>query len=124
MFGDALRFIVAGLLNTAITLCVYEVALLFFEYRVAYSISWMVGIGIAVIFYPSKVFVGGRDSLISKLLVMIVYLAVFFAGLILIQKLQSLGVSKHLCIFLVIIFTTIVNFLLMRLILRVRVWPQ
>lgn len=119
--GDALRFIVAGLLNTCITIIIYEIGLIFFEYRIAYSISWMVGIAIAVVFYPSKVFVGGRTTLVSKFLIMIVYVIVFFSGLLVLEQLKSYGVAASACIFFVIVFTTVVNFLLMRLVLRSRI---
>ena len=59
---DGIRFLIGGGLNTAISYLAYLFFLLFTSYQIAYALSWVVGLLIIVIFYPSKVFVGSQNS--------------------------------------------------------------
>lgn len=117
---DAVRFIIAGVLNTALTLLVYQALLFFMRPSLAYAGAWLAGLVYVAIVYPDKVFEGGRRSLTDRLTVAISYIGVFLLGLLLLSLAQSAGVPASLAIFLVIAATTVINFVASRFILRRR----
>jgi len=116
---DAFRFLIGGGLNTAITYLAYLFFLLFVHYQIAYALSWVVGLLIIVIFYPSKVFVGSKNSWKKTAILIGQYVLVFFCGL---QCLRALvvyaDITEQLAALFTMAFTTVLNFLLMRLLYR------
>lgn len=120
---DSIRFLIAGLLNTFITLVIYELALFFCSYQIAYLISWLVGIVIAIYFYPSKVFVGSENGVKSKICVGLIYIFVFLCGLMFMNLMSNRGIPAQLLIVIVMVFTTLLNFILMRFVLRTILAP-
>lgn len=116
---DAFRFLIGGGLNTAITYLAYLFFLLFAHYQIAYALSWVVGLLIIVIFYPSKVFVGSQNSWKKTASLIGQYVLVFFCGL---QCLRALvvyaDIPEQFAALLTMAFTTVLNFLLMRLLYR------
>lgn len=117
--SDGFRFLIGGGVNTAISYFSYLFFLLFANYQIAYALSWVVGLLIIVIFYPSKVFVGSQNSWKKIALLIGQYVLVFFCGL---QCLKALvvyaDISEQLAALFTMAFTTILNFLLMRLLYR------
>jgi hypothetical protein len=61
--GDALRFAIAGILNTSLTLLAYQLFLFVMPRQGAYALSWVCGIVFVLVFYPSQVFTGGRCTI-------------------------------------------------------------
>lgn len=116
---DGLRFLVGGGLNTAISYLAYLFFLLFTSYQIAYALSWVVGLLIIVIFYPSKVFVGSQNSWKKIIILIGQYVLVFFCGLQCLNVLVVyVGMSEQLAALCTMAFTTVLNFLLMRLLYR------
>ena len=118
LLWDALRFLFAGGFNTLLTLAVYQFALFFVEYSLAYAISWIVGISYLLLLYPTKVFPGSSRTLKGYVLLTGVYLLVFFIGLKALDWIIGLNISAQFAIFIVLVISTVINFVLMRLILR------
>lgn len=117
--ADAIRFIIGGLANTGFTYLIFLLALQVTTYTIAYCISWAVGILFVVIVYPSKVFVGSNTSVSRRVISGLQYIAVFFLGLAFLKLLiEYFMLNKELSMLITIIFTTSINFLLMRLVLR------
>lgn len=116
---DGLRFLIGGGLNTAISYLSYLFFLLFTNYQMAYALSWVLGLFIIVIFYPSKVFVGSQNSWKKTAFLIGQYVLVFFCGL---QCLKALvgytAMSEQLAALFTMVFTTLLNFLLMRFLYR------
>lgn len=116
---DALRFVIAGGINTAISYGVYWLLLIWLSYQLAYALSWVFGLLLVVALYPSKVFVGSQNSRKKQLLVAAQYLVVFCAGLGLLSILVDyLSVPPAWAAIIVMVFTTVLNFGLMRLLYR------
>lgn len=116
---DGLRFLIGGGLNTAISYLAYLFFLLFVSYQVAYALSWMLGLFIIVIFYPSKVFVGSQNSWKKTAVLIGQYVVVFFCGLQCLKVLVVyVNMSEQLAALFTMAFTTVLNFLLMRLLYR------
>ncbi len=116
---DALRFLIAGSLNTALSYLVYFLLLLYVSYQWAYALSWVFGLLLVVILYPSKVFVGSQNSRKKQILVAGQYILVFCLGLVLLSLLVTyVEVPAAWAAIVVMGFTTIVNFILMRLLYR------
>jgi len=116
---DGLRFLIGGGLNTAISYLTYLFFLLFTHYQLAYTLSWVVGLLMIVIFYPSKVFVGSQNSWKKTVLLIVQYILVFFCGLQCLKVLVIyVSVSEQVAALFTMVLTTVLNFLLMRLLYR------
>lgn len=116
---DALRFLLAGIVNTALTYLVYLFFLLYVSYQLAYALSWIFGLIIIAIFYPSKVFVGSDNSWKKVMLLMGQYGLVFACGLLSLKMLVHYGgISPVISAVVVMVFTAGLNFILMRLLYR------
>lgn len=116
---DVIRFLIGGGLNTGISYLAYLFFLLFTSYQIAYALSWVVGLLIIVIFYPSKVFVGSQNSWKKTVLLIGQYVLVFFCGLGCLKALVVYaGVSEQVAALFTMAITTILNFFLMRLLYR------
>lgn len=116
--GDAVRFLLAGGLNTLFTLFVYQLLLFVTGPTAAYAISWFCGLAIVIVFYPSRVFAGARTDLRARLGLAASYAAIFSLGVVALRVLAAVGIPPRLAILGVLAVTTIANFLIGRLILR------
>ena len=117
--GDAVRFLFAGGLNTLLSYLVYLLLNMVVSYQVAYALSWLFGLLFIVIFYPSKVFIGSENSWKKIALLVLQYVFVFVCGLQCLMLMVSyLGLSEALAALFTMVFTTGLNFILMRLLYR------
>lgn len=116
--GDAARFLVAGGLNTALTSIVYFAGLTVLTSSLSYGLAWLVGLVFVMTFYPDRVFPGGRTGLADRLAIGGSVAAVFVAGLATLHFLEQLLQSRTVAFFSTLAFTTILNFLVSRWILR------
>lgn len=116
--ADGMRFLVAGGLNTLLTLIVYQVLLLVMPYPAAYAVAWIAGLLFVMVVYPSRVFPEGRKGLADRLALGASYVAVFLLGLLLLHLLTLIGIDPRLSIFLVMGFTTAAGFIVSRVLLR------
>jgi putative flippase GtrA len=115
--GDAVRFIMAGAINTAISFAIYQAALFFVPPLVAYAISWIAGLAFLVVVYPERVFPGGRRTALDRVLLGLAYVAVFLVGVVTLNAISGI-VPPRLAILFVLVVTTLANFLASRTILR------
>lgn len=118
LLGEVIRFILAGGFNTLLTLGVYQLALFFIPHNFAYAISWLVGIGYLLIVYPTKVFPGGQTSPMRNVMVVLIYLSVFTLSLWCLERLVGIGIHERVAIFVVLVFSSSINFVLMRMVYR------
>lgn len=116
--ADGMRFLLAGGLNTLLTLIVYQVLLLVMPYPAAYAAAWIAGLLFVMVVYPSRVFPEGRKGLADRLALGASYVAVFLCGLAVLEALTRAGIPPRLGIFLVMIATTAASFVAGRLLLR------
>lgn len=118
LLSDGLRFVVAGGINTILTLCIYQFALFFLSHSFAYTLSWLVGILYLIIVYPTKVFPEANNSPKRIGIATTIYLVVFMASLWSLDFIVSTGIHQRLAIFLVLVISASLNFVLMRLVYR------
>lgn len=118
MAGDSLRFVVAGVANTGLTVFAYQVLLYFTSSQLAYGFSWLLGLVFVAVVYPERVFVGGRTDFTARMVLLLLYAGLFVLGIILMGFLEGLGVPSRLSIFIVVGCTTLINFLAGRFWLR------
>ena len=59
---ELLRFLLVGFSNTLLTYLIYLIALFFFHYYIAYSISFLSGVFIAYYFNSSVVFKSSQST--------------------------------------------------------------
>lgn len=118
--SDAIRFLVAGGLNTALTSGVYFAGLTILSSGTSYTVAWLVGLAFVMVFYPDRVFPGGRTGLVDRLAIGGSVGAVFVAGLATLHLLERALQSQAAAFFATLAITTILNFLVSRWILRRR----
>jgi putative flippase GtrA len=116
--ADAIRFLVAGAINTALTIAIYQLALSFLPFALAYVVAWLAGIAFLVIVYPDWVFPSGRRAPRDRLLLAASYVLVFFMGLGVLEIATRLIGGPRLAIVVAMAATTVANFVLSRTILR------
>jgi len=124
LLGDGFRFLIAGGLNTLITVGIYQLCLGFLSHNKAYAISWLVGILYLIIVYPTKVFTGNSFSITQSAVAVGVYLIVFLIGLWSLEQIINLGTHERLAIFIILAFSTLLNFTLMRILYRKKASPK
>ena len=117
-FAEISRFLIAGLTNTALSLAVFQVLVTFLDPGIAYALSWLGGLLFVAITYPTFVFNVHRNWA-NALALIIVYASVFVLGLLLIRTSEALLLNLRVAIFIVVIITTISNYIGSRLALRV-----
>jgi putative flippase GtrA len=117
-FAEISRFLIAGLTNTALSLAVFQVLVTFLDPGIAYSLSWLSGLLFVAIAYPTFVFNVHRNWA-NALALTIVYASVFVLGVLLIRTSEALLLNLRVAIFIVVIITTISNYVGSRLALRV-----
>ncbi len=118
--GDAIRFLIAGCINTGLTVLIYQILLFWLSSGISYVLSWVCGIAFIATVYPSRVFISGRSSGTARLQLIASYVAIFLIGLTLMNLLENLGVVGRLAIFITVGINTVINFLASRFLLRGR----
>ncbi|TPM10060.1 hypothetical protein FJ960_04855 [Mesorhizobium sp. B2-3-11] len=118
MRADAVRFLVAGGLNTALTSLIYFAGLVVLPSGLSYTIAWLAGLLFVMMFYPERVFLGGRTGFADRLAMGGSIIVVFLIGLASLHFLRSIQQKTAIAFFLTLAVTTILNFLISRWILR------
>lgn len=117
---DALRFLVAGGINTALTTLVYFLGLQLTSPTLSYGLAWLVGLAFVVTLYPDQVFSGGRATTRDRLAVGAVTVLTFASGLMILHNVERALESPALAFVITIAATTVLNFTLSRWVLRRR----
>lgn len=116
--GEIVRFLIGGVLNLVVGYGGYLLLLRWLHYDAAYTIAYIISIGVSYLFSALVVF---RQPLSARaaLRYPLVYLVQFLLGLVLLKLLvDELNVSAQLSPLLVSILTIPVTFLLSRIIVR------
>jgi putative flippase GtrA len=116
--GEALRFLIVGGLNTAVSYACYLILLHWLAYEAAYAISYVIGVLLSYVM--SALFVFRQPlRLRTALRFPLVYLVQFLLGFVLLKVLVELiHVPEWLAPLIVTIVSIPVTFLLSRLIVR------
>jgi len=117
LFDTSLRFLLGGGINTLITFALYYLLLRFFDYGVAYVISYIAGIFLSYVLNTSFVF--RVDHSFRKLLRFpIVYMVTYVVGAgVLHASVEWLGVDKTVAPLIAVIFTVPIGYFLSRYVL-------
>lgn len=118
IYSDGVRFLIGGAINTAITSAIYFAFLLITTPNLAYATAWLVGLGFVMIVYPDQVFVGGSRSAKARITLGATTALVFLAGILTLRALIALTDAPRLSFFGTLAFTTLLNFIAGRTILR------
>ena len=115
---DAGRFLVVGALNSALTCLVYLAGLAIVSPAVSYTVAWFTGLILATVFYPDRVFPGGRTSIIDRMAMGTSLAVTFLFGLVSLHLLRSTLQNTVAAFFVTLALTTALNFLASRWIFR------
>ena len=116
----ALRFLIAGGLNTGLTFVLYWLLLLVINYRVAYAISFVAGIIFSYVVNTKFVF-RTDYSLRKMVLFPLVYLVTYFVGALVLQlSVARFGVDARIAPLVSICATLPLTYLLTKLVLTGR----
>lgn len=111
------RFFTAGIINTLITIGIYQVLVASVGAMWAYSVAWLAGIMIVATFYPTLVYRVGAGPTARAAMVGL-YVTVFVVGFLLTRGLDDLGLPARLTIFVVAAVTSASSYFGGRLVLR------
>jgi len=103
--SEMVRFIIAGGTNTLLTLAIYQGLLFVVSYGMAYAISWIIGVLFSAVVYPNRVFRAPNASSFIRVAAVVIFIAVYFAGVTMLHLLQSAGVNPRVGIFVVLPIT-------------------
>ncbi len=113
--AEAVRFLIVGGLNTALTYALYLALLPLLDYMVAYTATYVIGIGLAYLLNTRFVF-RVRPSMRTALAFPLVYLAQYVVGVIVLNAAIGLfDMPKPYAMLAVIAVTVPLTFLLSRL---------
>jgi putative flippase GtrA len=116
--GEALRFVIAGAINTAVTYAIYLALLPWSGYAVAYTIAYVTGIALSYVLNTWYVFRVRRD-LRGLALFPLVYLAQYLIGMLVLSlSVSSFGVPEKFALLISIAITVPMTFVLSRLFLK------
>ena len=118
MARQGLRFLVAGLANTALTFTAYQIFLFLVPHQAAYALAWLCGIAFVVVIYPSRVFGKHNPTASSLVRLAMSYVAMFLLGLATLEVLTNAGMSPRIAVVLVLMATTAANFVVGRYLFR------
>lgn len=115
---EFLKFVISGVVNTAATYIMYLLLLLFMNYSIAYTVSYLSGIVIS--FYLNTIFVFKEKVTFVKFLKFpIVYVVQYLINLIMIFALvERLGLSAQLVPLIVIVITVPITYFISKKLLR------
>lgn len=115
---EFLKFVVSGGINTLTTYLMYLLLLLFLNYSLSYTVSYVSGIFLS--YYLNTVFVFKEKMSIKKFLKFpIVYLIQYFINLLMLYILvEHLHLSTKIVPLIVVVVTIPVTFVLSKLIIK------
>jgi putative flippase GtrA len=110
--GAFVRYVVVGVVNTAVTYALYLALLQVMDYGWAYTIAFVAGIGIAYALQSRFVF-GAAPSLKTFFAFPLVYVVQYVVGGIALRVLVESGIaSREIALFLVLAVTVPVGYVL------------
>ena len=113
--AEALRFLIVGGLNTAITYALYLALLPLLDYTVAYTVTYVLGIGLAYLLNTRFVF-RVRPSVHSAVAFPFVYLIQYGVGMLVLSiAVRLLEIPQQYAMVAVIAVTVPLTFFLSRL---------
>ena len=108
--AEAVRFSGAGLINTLLTVTLYQCLLAIFSPALAYAASWLVGIALVGAFYPRAVFKHRNGGTRVIRAAITIYLASFLLGLMTVRVLHYGFQLERTAVLLALPVTLSVNF--------------
>ncbi|OBZ13441.1 polysaccharide synthesis protein GtrA [Bacillus sp. FJAT-26390] len=119
-FGEIIRFIIVGILNTGFTYVLYLILLLYFPYSIAYTISYFLGI---IISYLLNTFLVFKQPISIKRIIKfpIIYVVQYLINLLLVFILvDTINMNEKIALLISIAITFPITFILTRYILKKR----
>lgn len=115
---EGLRFLIAGSLNTTATYGIYLLLLPVLRYEIAYSIAYVLGIGLAYLLNVWYVF-RVRHSTRKLTLFPLAYFVQYLLGILVLRfTVETMGVPRAFALLFSLTITVPIVFLLIRYILK------
>lgn len=115
-----LRFVVAGAVNTGLSVLVYQAALFVLPHTPAYVVSYIAGIAIAYVLYSRGVFDAPFNTARFTAFALFYSVSLAAGAVLNAALIESLGVAARLAIFITVAAMLPVNYLGSRWCLRAR----
>jgi hypothetical protein len=107
--GAGARFTLAGALNSAGTIGLYQALVTIWNPIAAYAVAWLAGIAFVVLVYPVAVYRAHVTSSVRLRLVLL-YGGLFVAGLLFTQILDLAGMHPRIIVFIVAAATAVLGY--------------
>ena len=116
IWGQGMRFLSSGAVNTIACLILYEILLFFFTPTIAYFIAWLCGVIFMCVILPLFVYKNHKIEWKKSLYNFMYYVVYLFISIKLILWCISMGVYKEIAPFVALCVTVPMSFLFTRLI--------
>jgi len=123
--GDGIRFIIAGAVNTLLSLVIYQILLFFVSDKISWTISWAVCVLIFSVIYPTLVYKNGMFTKERFTLNVAYYAGAYlFSLFLLFFFVDILSFSPRVAPFCVLTITVPLNFFASRFIFTKKLHNQ
>lgn len=116
--SDGRRFAIAGILNSLISIGLYQILMFIMPAIIAYTLTWVVGVVLVSLIYPGRVFSGVPQNLRNFAITAGVYVLSFLLGSSVIFLSDIIWPENRLSVFVAIFLSSALNFLILRIWLR------
>ena len=113
--SDGRRFAVAGILNSLLSVGLYQLLMFIMSATAAYTLTWIIGMVLVSMIYPSRVFSGIKQNLRNSAITAGVYVLSFFIGSIVIFLSDVIWPGNRLSVFVAMLLSAALNFFALRI---------
>lgn len=118
IFSDGRRFVVAGIFNSFLSVGLYQLLMFMMSPTVAYTLTWIIGLALVSIIYPTWVFSAVKQNFRNSTITVGVYMLSFLIGSTVIFLSDIIWPGNRLSVFVAVLLSATLNFFVLRIFLR------
>jgi hypothetical protein len=118
IFNDGRRFVFAGILNSFLSVGLYQLFMFIMSATTAYTLTWVIGVVLVSMIYPTWVFSGVKQNFKNSLITAGIYLLSFLIGVLVIYLSDIIWPGNRLSVFVAMLLSATLNFFGFRICLR------
>ena len=116
--NDGRRFAIAGILNSVLSIGLYQLLMCIMPATPAYTLTWVVGVVLVSLIYPGRVFSGVQQNRRNFAITAGVYVFSFLLGSVVVFLADGIWPGNRLSVFVAILLSSALNFFTLRIWLR------
>ena len=116
--NDGRRFVFAGIINSFLSVGLYQLFMFIMSATTAYTLTWVIGVVLVSMIYPTWVFSGVKQNFKNSLITAGVYLLSFLICVLVIYLSDIIWPGNRLSVFVAVLLSATLNFFGFRICLR------